>query len=145
MSRLTTYFNLTSTQPQITKCVKANLQSIYKFNLIRNEMNVNKLVLDLKSSSKFTQSSLHSPKPHESNNAGKYYCFSIAIACLSYFNRMISTGNNADDYIGGVIQNGQLSWIARGAQIEIHSMQTGTKVSSYTFDNHLPRSGCDAP
>lgn len=48
-----------------------------------------------------------------------------------------STGNvDNDEGIGGVICNGQFSWVAIGATIKIYSMKNGTKVATHTFDSH---------
>lgn len=41
------------------------------------------------------------------------------------------------DTFGGIIFNGQLAWIANDSQIEIVSLKTGFKVSSYKFNNAL--------
>lgn len=47
--------------------------------------------------------------------------------------------DGADECIGGVIRNGQFSWTAIGATIEIFSMKSGSKVANYTFDNQHPQ------
>lgn len=42
---------------------------------------------------------------------------------------------DSEESIGGVIRNGQLSWIAYGRHIEVFSTKNGNKVASYTFDD----------
>lgn len=41
------------------------------------------------------------------------------------------------DTIGGVIRNGQHSYLASGALLEVMSLRTGARVASYNFDSFL--------
>lgn len=39
--------------------------------------------------------------------------------------------------IGGILHNGEYSWIALGSTIEIFSTKTGNKIGNFTFQNQL--------
>lgn len=42
-----------------------------------------------------------------------------------------------EDCFGGIINKGQLGWLARGPLFEVFLLKTGQKISSFRFDLHL--------
>lgn len=98
------------------------------------------LALDLKTTTKFAQSILQKRKPNENTDLRKYQkYFRLNKMCVKSMYSHHIANHASDEYIGGVIRNGQFSWIAAGSHIEIYNTKTGSKIARYTFDNHSQR------
>lgn len=106
-------------------------------------MRPEKLALDLKSNTRFTQTILQKYRANEYAGVGE--CFRRFRGASSEFRSTffhclgIDDSDIADDCIGGVVRDGQFGWVAVRAHLEIYSLKTGTKVANYSFDNaHRP-------